>query len=214
MTAVPPSWHGADRYGRPDIVTASGQAVWFRWPERTPVVPRDLRVQLATIRRYQGVIDVPILAHLALCVRLAEALGAPEGARPYVAAHDLHEAYVGDLPTRLKPLVAGWAQLERSWEAWVHRCLRLDQAAGYGLSAWVRLIDRAALWAEMHHWRHPGRGPVDLDPETALLDPIDDWRRLAGDAADRVLRAKAEDWWTVVTRELPSLESLDAVLWP
>ena len=49
---------------------ASGEGVWFEHPERTRILPMDLRVHLSRLCRYNGALDWSVLQHLALCVEL------------------------------------------------------------------------------------------------------------------------------------------------
>ena len=139
----------------PDVVTWTGMPVYYAYPERSPVHPADLRRHLAASCRYVGAIPVSILLHTSLAVQLARAWQLDERTLQLVAVHDLHEAYVPDLPSRLKPLVSGWRGLERAWENHVHRCLGVPTPSEAKREL-IRDIDLACLVAEMHYHEHPG----------------------------------------------------------
>ena len=118
--------------GTADHSMSSGQGVWLAQPGRTEVHEEDLRRGLVGITRYLGQIRVTLLEHLALCVLIAEDLAVHESMRPQiralVAAHDLHEVYVGDLMPGLKRLVPGLRAVEAAWEKHVHVALVLPAA--------------------------------------------------------------------------------------
>lgn len=138
----------------PDICMASGEPVWFLYPERTRVLAADLRVHLPRVIRYNGALPWSDLQHLALCVGLADLLGFPTSARPYIAAHDLHEAVVGDLPTHLKRLVPAYKDIEHAWEAHVHRSIGLEWPVPEDIAWSVKRIDQVALCVEMDCMGH------------------------------------------------------------
>lgn len=198
---------------RPDVVTSAGLGVWYAEPHRTPVCPRDLRVHLRNLRRYVGAIDVPILTHLALCVRIAEAWRLSDDLVALAGAHDLHEAYVGDLPPRLKDLLPGWRELERRWEDWVHRCLGLALPAPESVEARVlKEVDVAALYAEMQGWSHPGLRNIEGDVvvRQILLDRPE-WRTGTVRAwAD--LPAAEPAQWSILEKRIPALQRAENLL--
>lgn len=155
----------------PHIVTVSGFGVWFDQPERTPIRSADLREQLANSRRYCGVIDVTILLHLVVCVRIARAWELDDDTVALVAAHDLHEAYIGDVPTRMKDVLPGWRPMEEAWEAHVHHALGLSvPARGTELRRVLKEVDEAALWTEMHCHHHPGLPLLERRASLTLLE--------------------------------------------
>jgi len=140
--------------GRPTGVTATGRMVWHEAPELTPVDLRDVFTHLNREYRYNGALNWTVLQHTALCVKLVAEVEREqfdgvifEEARQYVAAHDLHEAYVGDVVTGLKR--PEFRAIEEAWEAHVHRSLGLTWPLSPALAEIVRLVDRWALAAEM-----------------------------------------------------------------
>jgi hypothetical protein len=181
----------------PDICMASGEPVWFLYPERTTVRPADLRAHLARVCRYNGALPWTDLQHLALCCEIS-ARGYVADALPYVAAHDLHEAVVGDLPTHLKKLLPGWKAIEDGWEAHVHRSLGLAWPVPEDIRVTVKQIDRIALCVEMDGLGHvmaagcaERRGVVVTEEMRSAFRAIS---RLTDDGC-----------WRVLCRALPAL---------
>lgn len=193
-----------------DATTATGQPIWYAHPERTPVAPADLSIQLARICRYHGAVDVSVLAHLALCAELARALELPSSKVALAAAHDLHEAYIGDVHPRIKAMCRGWNELEAAWEQHVHRALGL---------AWrplieVLTIDVLALAVEARWKAHPAavlieqrmRAGWEARPHLEARAPTGgDIMDLGMTVADRVLPLAAAAHWRIVSRAIPSL---------
>jgi len=151
----------------PDMVTRAGHPVYFDSPHLTPVVEDDLKA-LARVCRYGGHYEWSVLQHLALCATLAKLEGLHPVVIAHCAAHDLHEAYVGDLVGGLKRHVRGWKSLEAAWEEHVLAGVGLEPANGLGV--YVKAVDRLALVVEMEHvghhaaelcHRHYGREPID-----------------------------------------------------
>lgn len=138
----------------PDICMASGEPVWFLYPERTRIRAADLQTHLARECRYNGALPWSVLQHLALCVELARHAAVAAAHLPYVAAHDLHEAVVGDLPTHLKRLLPAFAPIEDAWEAHVHRSMGLSYPPEPEVKAAVKRIDHLALALEMDRFGH------------------------------------------------------------
>ena len=139
----------------------SGQRCYYFNPAKTLVYSEDIYRSLRVQRRYHGHLDVPVLAHLALCVVLAKhwlkKRDHPEEAL-YIAAcaaHDLHEAYFPDLPRPLKVLVPGWAEHEERWEAHVHTRLGLPWPRPRDLDVFVRKVDHRVVAIETDVWGHP-----------------------------------------------------------
>jgi len=137
------------------MMTCTGAEVVYLDPSHTRIRGRDLLVHLSNSCRYSGAIKVPILLHLALCTRLGLLLGCTPQTLAYVAAHDLHEAYVGDLPTGLKRVLPGWEKIEDAWEQYVHEQLGLAWPPPHNVKLFVKAIDLVALLVEMRHFQHP-----------------------------------------------------------
>jgi hypothetical protein len=183
----------------PDICMASGEQVWFLEPHRTRILPADLRVHLPRVYRYNGALPWHDLQHLALCVDLAEVLGFPFPAVPYIAAHDLHEAVVGDLPTHMKRLLPGWKEIEHAWEAHVHRSLGLDWPVPEPIQASVKRIDAIALAVEMECMGHVMAAGV-AQRRGVVLGVV------ARAAFERVALLSDDALWQVLCQALPVLE--------
>lgn len=196
----PPDW-GPQRY---PIHTATGREVWYLEPARTEVVEWDLYLALSRQCRYAGAVEWTVLQHLALCVALAEPYGVE--VQRYAAAHDLHEAYVPDLPwilTRLLP----YKELGVPWERHVHEAVGLTWPPPESVEHRVHAIDRLAVWLEVHAVpsseairtavaaEHDGKAPPEslLDLARAcLIQPRGLWARVwrtlpIGASSSRVL---------------------------
>lgn len=138
------------------MATSSGAPIVYLDPSQTPVRAVDMRLHLARVCRYAGGRDWSVLEHLVLCTDIARYLGVPRSMWPYVAAHDLHEAYIGDLPTGLKQVLPEWKErIEGPWEAHVHRAIGLTWPVPPEIEAEVKRVDRRALLAEMTCLDHP-----------------------------------------------------------
>lgn len=142
------------------ICTASGQPIVFLDPSQTAVLSSDLYIALSRVCRYGGHVPFSVLQHLALCVKLAERWcadnAALDEALPYIAAHDLHEAYVGDLVNGLKQVLPEFrARIEEPWKGHVHLQLGLLWPPPDSVRALVRWVDLRALAVEMTEFRHP-----------------------------------------------------------
>lgn len=154
---------GADTSGTAQgfMSLPSGQRVYYLDPQRTTVLAEDLFRGLRNQRRFQGHLDVSVLAHLALCTMLAEARfkkARPDDAALKIAAcsmHDAHEAYFPDLTRPLKGLVPGWKDHEARWEAHVHQSLGIPWPLPSSIHAFVKEIDNRAVVAEVTAWEHP-----------------------------------------------------------
>ncbi len=140
---------------RTPMLTATGEPVIYTDPSCTRVLGMDVFLHLSTQRRYLGAIDVPILLHLALCTRLAQRSKLSQEVIAYAAAHDVHEAYIGDMPTALKEVLPSWkALIEDPWEGHVHRQLGLEWPPAPRTTRLVKAIDLTALLVEMRCFEH------------------------------------------------------------
>lgn len=153
------------------LMLPSGQAVHLDVPDRTEILEQDVISGLGTYR-YAGHIKVTIHAHLALCARLARLRPDCTPMRAALcAAHDIHEAYVGDL-VYLWKRVLDVERVERPWMARIHLALGLPMPRGLdygGLEVeyrdageqseadaqFVREIDSRAVAVEAVVWGHP-----------------------------------------------------------
>jgi len=139
----------------PDIQMRSGACVWFLHPARTRVLMEDLVIHLERICRYQGTILVNDLQHSVFTAELARLWEMGGCLRAYAAAHDLHEAYIGDLVTPMKDLLPGWGVLENAWMTHVHLELGLAWPPRSRVRSVVKVLDQRALVAEMTLLGHP-----------------------------------------------------------
>lgn len=132
-------------------VLPSGQILDLADPASVVVVDVDLRTGVTNGRRYAGQLDVSVLAHLALCVMLGRLRRLPTEDIAHLAAHDLHEAYVGDLIYTWKRAVPAIVDVERQWHAHVLEALGLDGP----IPASVKSVDSRAVAVEAWTWEHP-----------------------------------------------------------
>jgi hypothetical protein len=132
-------------------VVPSGQVLDLADPSSMIVTDLDLRTGITNGTRYAGQLDVSILAHLGLCVLLGRVHGLDTLELAHVAAHDLHEAYTGDLIFVWKRLVPAIVDIENPWHAHVLDALGLDEP----IPAAVKRIDLRAVAVEAVTWEHP-----------------------------------------------------------
>ena len=156
------------------FTTATGADVWFLHPERTPIRGYDLYIHSSRICRYGGAVEWTLLQHTALCVALARRGRIVAEIVPYVAVHDLHEVYVGDVVAALKEVLPEYkARIETPWEARVHHALGLCFPLDRSMKGAVKRIDIRALAIEMIFCQHPRAG-VMVDRFVAAGEPIGD----------------------------------------
>jgi hypothetical protein len=161
------------------LVLRSGQLVDFAHPDLI-VLEADLVHGLSRSRRYAGVVDITVLEHLALCVRLAAIMFPGNRAvAAYVAAHDLHETYFPDIPRPLKMLLPEYARMEKHWEAHVHLQLGLLWPLNEVVHDHVHEIDFRAPAVEPTVWGHPHgdhyahhHGGVPTESELAAAETV------------------------------------------
>lgn len=138
------------------MFTHTGRRVLLLEPWHTEVVELDLHVALSRECRYGGHVPITVLEHLGLCVYLAELLHRNNMVTAYAAAHDLHEAYVKDIPAPMKELLPEYRAMELLWERHVHRHFGLAWPADREVQAAVRHIDLRASRVEMTVLGGPG----------------------------------------------------------
>ncbi len=151
-----------------DITTASGRPVVFHDPRHTEIVWEDL-FSLRRVCRYGGHYPVTVLAHLALCTELATARHYTVLDTALVSIHDAAEAYLGDLPPKLKHQLMGFEELERIWEPYIRRELGLPELLTVEQHRRVKVIDNLALVLEMMVVDHP---LVDVARERNGVGPV------------------------------------------
>ena len=139
--------HSGPSHLAPDYhMGVSGEPVYFADPSRTAVIWHDL-VCLDKQHRFLGQAGTRVLRHLGVCVAIAQKRGYPVRVVGLAAAHDLHEAYIGDFPGPLKRHLPRLAAIEDAWHAHVHRSLGLALPTNEE-TALVKDIDEAALRVE------------------------------------------------------------------
>ncbi len=190
----------------PEAHAASGLPFWFTHPERTPVDPSDLFIHLSRKCRYGGAILFSVLRHLALCEWLCRHLDAPQDHRAHVVAHDLHEAYIGDVITGLKRYLLDFADIEAGWEGHVHRSIDLTWPPSADVAASVRLVDLVALCAEMDTLGHAAAGAVAQKYGIVVTDPM-------RQAVRTICQLTDEQCWFNVCLAVPGLRTPRADGW-
>lgn len=139
-----------------DMMKGSGEPVYYKDPTQTRILLEDLEVGTKNLCRYNGGIPWPLIKHLALCGELAELYAPGDSiAKCHAVSHDLHEIYVGDVIHGLKKHVPQYAEIEDSWEEYVHDYLGLPSLAMRN-NALIGFIDRRALVLEMAFHGHKG----------------------------------------------------------
>lgn len=100
------------------IYTASGQVIDPEAPRINQIRITDIVVALSKIRRYNGHYgDISVLDHSVALALIAKELGHTQGAIKYALFHDAAEAYMGDMPTWLKPLLGHkWHELYSNFD--------------------------------------------------------------------------------------------------
>lgn len=123
--------------------TASGQPILYRDPSQTKIVEQDIYLGLKNECRYNGQLEVPVLFHTALCC----VLDSQHNIRSvHVALHDMHEAYVKDIPAGLKDCLPDYQIIEKLWHDYVHHCFGITPD---DKDVYVKYIDIRALCVEM-----------------------------------------------------------------
>jgi len=145
--------------------TLSGVPVHFEEPALTKIREADLFSHLDGQRRFHGV-GFSLLQHTALCIHLGSALAQDERVSKdeehqllrYVACHDLHEAYVGDMVKGLKDLCPDYQRIETLWEKHVHEHFGLTWPLDDHTAKFVHEVDHQALCVEALLIENPAFG--------------------------------------------------------
>jgi len=130
------------------FLTFTGQNVRFLTPSKTEVVWDDLAFALGNEVRFAGHVPWTVLQHTGLVIKLARAEKCSKEEVAYVAAHDLHEAYVGDMPAPMKEVLPEFRPIERKWMQHVHTSLGLKWPVPAHINDVVKEIDNRALVIE------------------------------------------------------------------
>lgn len=115
--------------------TAQGLWIYLDHPERQTLDFRDFTRHLGNYRRFRGA-GLTVLQHSCLAARLSP----HRELRGFLAVHDLHETYIGDLDPVMKQRV-GFHDLEARWEDMVAQRIlgRVPTGAEQSLMASVDL---------------------------------------------------------------------------
>lgn len=163
--------------------------------ERTPIRTLDLFTHASRICRFGGALPWTLLQHSALCVALGYRKRLPDPVVAAVAAHDLHEVYVGDVVAALKQVLPEYkARVETPWEAHVHRALRISWPLEVADKAAVKAIDIRALAVEMVVLGHPRAARIAQERSDYGI-PIDAFERWLATTIQNLPPAAA---WEVV----------------
>lgn len=171
----------------------SGVTVDYEDIESTEIRGDDLRIHLTRLCRYNGAVEFSVLQHLALCALLAEKWGPV--VKGYAAAHDLHEAYTGDLNGKIKrlPWLADlWLEFESRWAAHVHRSMGLPWPLPEQVQDMVDAIDHRALFVETFTCG----GHENLVERLRQPQAVSAWEQ---DRANLVLGMRTPALWAVVS---------------
>ena len=156
--------------------TYTGKRIDVLRPEDTPIDHADIYRGLLHQRRYAGHTWKPIsiLDHLTLCVSIARRLDYSKQRIALCAAHDMHEAYVLDLPAGLKDALPEYKErIENPWEAHVHHALGYDWPLDDLDAVAVKVVDRMALAVEVVALEYAACPDVLSTEGLDTPDPID-----------------------------------------
>lgn len=130
------------------VLTRQGHPVRWDDPAKQIVDPVDLFEAVRRIRRWGGHADWTVLQHSVLCKRVATYLW-PGNTQVIAraAAHDLHEAYTGDIPGPAKNHLGAFRMKEYLFERRVAEYLGLTSPSEL-IKARVKACDIYALNAE------------------------------------------------------------------
>jgi len=153
--------------------TRSGVAFDYGDPDSYPLDSLELYRTARRIPRWGGrlKLEVSLLDHLALCLVLHDQ-GAERWPRDqyqlvarYLAAHDLHEVVLLDVPAPLKALLPDYRALEARWAESFHRRLGLTWPVPQKVQDRVKEIDLYAGAVELGNAGEPS------DEDASLIKP-------------------------------------------
>jgi hypothetical protein len=169
--------------------TAQGHAIYIEHPERQTLDFKDFIRHLGNYRRFRGA-GLTVLQHSCLTARLS-----PSPALvPFLAIHDLHETYIGDLDPVMKGRLK-FHLLEAKWESiMVKRILGADlsspeldqliqvdlwaaalEAKVYGLGAFAHFLSPVQRVAESFAARESIRAYMHY---LSVLSPLEQYEEL------------------------------------
>lgn len=150
--------------------TFTGLQVWYNRPYDTEIDREDLFRGLAFQSRYAGAVQPwSPLRHMALCARIACLEYNDPLTTGYAAAHDLHEAYLPNLPNHRERLCPEYVRLNQAWRQRVHEGVCLPYPAHPSLMAAVKAVDNRVvrIEAEMSGASDELLAAIGGDPMTA-----------------------------------------------
>lgn len=129
----------------PWLQTRQGQIYDLVSPKLETIILSDVCFHLERINRYSGAVDYTVAEHLVYCYERTKDM--PEVVRRAVIAHDLHEAFIGDVPSPVKKaLGAAWTDFEKVHEDAFHA--RFNIYTDPEIQKVVRIVDARALLSE------------------------------------------------------------------
>lgn len=130
------------------VQTHSGKAFDILEPRVEDVDLNDIAFSLAHLARYNGHAGAYNVAlHSSLCCEVADILELPPKIQAAALMHDAHEAYLGDLVSPVKHLIAPiLAPIERRIDAVIAERFGLDRCIV--TDEWVAKIDHLLLHTE------------------------------------------------------------------
>lgn len=135
-------------------LTKNGVIIHYENPQLTRIMESDLLFHSANELRYNNVVPVSVLFHLALCVELARTAGYSTRLQAIVAVHDLAECYLKELPGGLKDCLPDYRALEALWEEYLATVLRTPWPLTPEEHRALKLIDHRSLLTEMTLFEH------------------------------------------------------------
>lgn len=179
-----------------------GRAIDHLAPRAEDVDFREIAETLATLHRYAGAAEIPVSVanHTLICLAIARREGASDTRLAYVALHDAHEAYIGEIPTPTAQAIAeiaaraagpqvgrivtqSIARLEGDHDIAIHKAAGIDEPELEDI-AFVRRVDIGALNVERRHWLAPAPRPWAPSVEAHPVPPVRARLRSPADAAD------------------------------
>ena len=172
--------------GSIDVITAQGHIIDFDRPYDTVIDLKDIREHISNIRRFNGAIDVTLMHHLALAVKLSDwcliRSWRNDGTNPqrriqngYCAAHDFSEVYVGDIVTGLKRRLPGYKKLENKFDEHLHN--KLGMPLKYRDYDHMKKVDTMCLALEMIYADHPAADRVCNKLDYNITDEMNEIAR-------------------------------------
>lgn len=135
-------------------------------PNHPPPYLPDIIFGLSNLCRYNGHTSsfYSVAEHLVVGAKMAKWYIPGDG--DMISAwlvHDMHKAYIGDMPSPLKSAIAGWAEFEASAEEWVRRSL-CPSLIGSDRMVWdhVKTVDMGMLALEASQLMHVETAPGAL----------------------------------------------------